>query len=147
MIHPKAVFCIFFLATAVLAEKPGSLMGAVKDKKGNYLPGARITVELPDCETPHYTGVGRSGFYHVDALHPGTYQITAYYTDCPLVTQEVTITSGTENRIDFTMDCIHEDKIIRVYKEGDPIDYKLWPISACGGFPIDNPKPLECMDK
>ncbi|MGH9533687.1 MAG: carboxypeptidase regulatory-like domain-containing protein [Terriglobales bacterium] len=83
---PRQCSRFFFLASVAAAlalslpawgQYRASVQGAVLDPTGAAIPGAQVTVRNPATGVSRTAVTGRTGFYAVTALPPGTYTVTA----------------------------------------------------------------------
>lgn len=101
--HPVLLLLLLLttLAGTVRAGTTGSLSGTVEDPDGTPLVGASVIVEG--------TGLGTmtdgEGSFHIYALDPGYYAVTARMVGMTAVTKEgVRVISDQSTRVDFALD-------------------------------------------
>jgi hypothetical protein len=71
---------LLVMASPVLAQSTGSILGTVKDSSGATVSGATVTVQNMDTGTKRTTMTGDDGTYNVPNLEPGHYQVQALLT-------------------------------------------------------------------
>ena len=86
-----------------------SLSGRVTGANGDPLSGASVKVESPDFSRA--TATNKEGYYHIPALVPGTYQITASFMGYQSVTLIREITEVTQLDIDLEADAVFLDEV------------------------------------
>ncbi|HEV2492061.1 MAG TPA: carboxypeptidase-like regulatory domain-containing protein [Terriglobia bacterium] len=71
---------LLLLATMASAQYNASVDGTVTDTSGAAVSGATVTVTNQDTGQSQTVTTSLEGFYHVSALPPGRYTVTASFS-------------------------------------------------------------------
>ncbi len=94
-----AFFALVLPATAQVASR-GTIEGRVLNaRNGEYLEGARITVEGTKLET--FTN--SDGIYRLTQVPAGPARVVAFYTGTPALTVSTTVSAGQTAQLDITL--------------------------------------------
>jgi Carboxypeptidase regulatory-like domain/TonB-dependent Receptor Plug Domain len=89
---------------AVLAQVNGTVSGYVQDSGGGMLPGATVTAESAGQQLVRSTQTNAMGFFDLQALPRGTYQIKVEAAGFETqVRKDVEVTAGANVRLDFSL--------------------------------------------
>jgi Carboxypeptidase regulatory-like domain len=92
------------LATPVLAQTLGSIVGVVRDQSGTGIPGATVEASSPALiEGKHDTTTGSNGEYRIVDLRPGDYTVTFTHDGFRTVRRE-NVTLGASNTVTLNED-------------------------------------------
>jgi hypothetical protein len=70
-----AAICLVLMASALLANDGGSLLGTVTDPNGAAVPGARVTATKPATDVKQSVTTDDRGFYSFQSLPVGRYDL------------------------------------------------------------------------
>ncbi len=71
------LFCCLFLTLGMLAQNPrGALQGSVQDVGGARLQSAKVVVQATESSLRRETVTDAQGFFRMEDLLPGSYQVT-----------------------------------------------------------------------
>ena len=91
-------------APSVQAQVAGTISGYVQDQGGGAMPGATVTVESAGQQLVRTTTTNATGFFDLQALPRGTYQIKVQMTGFDTQVQKnIEVTAGANVRVDFSM--------------------------------------------
>jgi hypothetical protein len=107
----RAWSCGWILALAVLAgpltahaQVSGTISGYVTDQGGGVMPGATITAELTGQQLVRTTQTNAMGFFDLQALPRGRYQIKVDMSGFETqALKDVAVTAGANVRLDFVL--------------------------------------------
>ena len=89
---------------AVQAQVGGTLSGYVQDQGGGAVPGATVTVELEGQKLVRTTATNATGFFDLQALPRGKYQVKVEMSGfATQVQKDVEVAAGANVRNDFTL--------------------------------------------
>ena len=90
--------------TTSLAQVAGTISGYVQDQGGGAMPGATVTVESAGQQLVRTTVTNPTGFFDLQALPRGVYQIKVEMTGFDTQVQKnIEVTAGANVRVDFSM--------------------------------------------
>ncbi len=101
-----AAVLALLVASSGLAQgtATGQVLGTATDQEGGVLPGTTVTATNVNTGLSRSTTTGPNGFYRIDLLPSGTYDVRAQLAGFqPAISKGVTVTLGTAVRIDFDM--------------------------------------------
>jgi TonB-dependent receptor len=90
--------------TSARGQTNGTLTGTVTDGQGGILPGASVVVIYEPTGFRAETTVQADGRYAIRGLRPGRYTIAVTLAGFRTATAEITVTGGSEQQQDFTLD-------------------------------------------
>src|SRR5687767_8490645 len=89
------VLMVLCCPALVRAQVSGTISGYVQDQAGGVLPGATITVEASEQQRARTTQTNAMGFFDLQALPRGRYQIKVEMTGFETqVRKDVEVTAG-----------------------------------------------------
>jgi hypothetical protein len=89
---------------ALTAQVGGTISGYVQDQGGGAMPGAVVTVELAGQQLSRSTATNATGFFDLQALPRGLYQIKVEMAGFETqVQKDVEVTAGANVRLDFVL--------------------------------------------
>jgi hypothetical protein len=95
---------LLFQPAALTAQVGGTISGYVQDQGGGAMPGATVTVELAGQQLVRTTSTNATGFFDLQALPRGTYQVKVEMAGFEThIQKDVVVTAGENVRVDFTM--------------------------------------------
>lgn len=102
----KARWAIVMLLwpSALHAQVAGTISGYVHDQAGGAVPGATVTVALAEQQLARSTVTNETGFFDLQALPRGTYEIKVELAGFERqVQRDVEVTAGANVRLDFVL--------------------------------------------
>ncbi|MEO8484609.1 MAG: carboxypeptidase regulatory-like domain-containing protein, partial [Acidobacteriota bacterium] len=99
------IFLVFMTAVPALAQfETASVRGAVRDKSGGALEGAKVTLTNADTGVSLEQRSGKDGAYEFFTVKPGAYVVTAERAGFSLaLVDRVIVQVGARQRVDVTM--------------------------------------------
>jgi hypothetical protein len=99
-----AGLAILCAPTSLHAQVAGTISGYVQDQGGGAMPGATVTVESAGQQLVRSTVTNATGFFDLQALPRGVYQIKVQMTGFDTQVQKnIEVTAGANVRLDFSM--------------------------------------------
>ena len=95
---------ILWGAPSVRAQVAGTISGYVQDQGGGAMAGATVTVESAGQQLVRTATTNATGFFDLQALPRGLYQIKVQMTGFDTQVQKnIEVTAGANVRVDFSM--------------------------------------------
>jgi len=118
-----------FLRSAVLAQMPtGAIRGTISDPQGAVIPRALVTVVSKTTGESRRVTAGEDGFYTVENLMPGLYEVAVEFQGFTSQTRLVTVQVGMITSSDFTLQVNSPSETIEVVADPpliDTVNYKI----------------------
>jgi hypothetical protein len=90
--------------TALHAQVAGTISGYVQDQGGGAMPGATVTAESAGQQLVRSAVTNATGFFDLQALPRGTYQVKVQMTGFDSQVQKnIEVTAGANVRLDFSL--------------------------------------------
>lgn len=105
MRHFKYLFlALLLVGVTVWAQPTGTIVGLVTDEEGNAIPGASVTAKNVQTGLTQSTVTNERGFFRLERLPRGIYNVTAELEGFQTVTQEgIELASGAEVNLTFKL--------------------------------------------
>src|SRR5262249_15407631 len=101
----------------------GSLYGKITDPSGAVMPGATVTLKGANIR-PMTTVTGSQGEYRFASLDNGSYTVGVTLTGLPSMQRQVTVTTGVNTEVNFSIKVASVEETITVTAETPVIDTK-----------------------
>ena len=109
----------------------GTIAGMVKDETGGIVPGVEVSVRNEATNVERSTVSNGSGFFRLQGLHPGIYQVKAELTGFrTTVNSGVELTVGAVLSLDFTLEVGEINEIVTVRGQEIVVDTEDSQISS-----------------
>ena len=100
-----SISALISISVPVEAQSPAPLGGAVVDRAGSAIPGARVTVTTTDGIVAQVTTTDGTGAFSLRGLEPGTYTVLIELNLFEPSSQTVTVpASGSATPLRFVLD-------------------------------------------
>ena len=97
-------FLVFLHSSALHAQVAGTISGYVQDQGGGAMPGVTVTLESAGRQLVRSTHTNATGFFDLQALPRGTYQIKVEMSGFESqVQKDIEVTAGANVRLDFVL--------------------------------------------
>ena len=101
---PAFVLLVIGCPIAAHAQVAGTISGYVQDQGGGVMPGATVTAESAGQQLVRSTQTNATGFFDLQALPRGTYQVKVEITGFETqIRRDVEVTAGANVRLDFAL--------------------------------------------
>lgn len=121
----KKLFALLVLASAIhfsptaahgqaISQNGGSIEGTITDPSGAAIPGATVVIASPDTGYTHTLQTGKTGFYSLGPLVPGTYTVTVSAPSFSGLADTKVVHTGTATSGDEKLTVGSKDQIITV---------------------------------
>ncbi len=101
------------LATAVLAQTTGGVVGLVSDDSGAVLPGVTVEARSPSLQGVRVAATDQTGNYHFRFLPPGEYTLTFTLQGFATETRKgVVVSLGRDASLDATMHARFAEQVV-----------------------------------
>jgi hypothetical protein len=108
-----------------------TLTGTVKDSSGAVIPNAQVAITDVATAVTRTVSAGGAGLYNAPNLLPGTYEIRVTATGFRTAVQKgITLTVGTEQVLDFTMQVGQMSQTVEVTTEAPTVELTSSTMSA-----------------
>lgn len=111
-----------FMALAAFGQQTGSIVGKVVDANGEGLPGVTINAEASVLPQSRLTVTNTAGRFRLQALPPGTYELTATMAGMQTIKQEVIVRLQQRESVTMAMKPESTSEAMIVTAEAPSID-------------------------
>ena len=116
------LFAFLFLASPLLAQQTGGIIGKVTASDGAILPGVTIEARSAVLPGPRVTTTATNGEYRLPALPPGSYTLTFTFPGMQTLTRPAQVQLAQDTRADATLSVGALEESVTVEAEVSLVD-------------------------
>ncbi len=98
------ILALLLVGVTVWAQPTGTIVGLVQDEEGNSIPGVSVTAKNVQTGLTQSTVTNERGFFRIERLPRGIYNVTVELEGFQTVTQEgIEVATGAEVSLNFKL--------------------------------------------
>ena len=111
-------------ATGYAQTPTGTILGAVTDPRGAFIPGASISITNQATGGARKVATNATGLFSVPALPAGEYEVRAEMKGFRTIVRPATVLVGETTTVDLAMTLGEENQVITVEAAAANINYE-----------------------
>ena len=141
LIIPAALIAMSLAASLIAQEREATIAGIVSDPSNAVVNGATVTVTTLEGAEPKTMSTNMQGAYEFGGVKPGTYTIAVSHPGFETSTEDVTVASGENKKVNVALS-------IKVEEQQVQEDLPVYQKAAFGQCVCSHPViPFSCRNK